>query len=279
MSSKIFLLAFYFFFVKFACLEHEPYFCNGLLNIQNMFLNSRRSIKRPRETCIDTEREFFMKVMLCAMIIFVIPLAGFASSIEEHILVHYNLIVDRLNEQGFKGPFAYEAAKFALVRQIIEDGPDRHNSISIVGMSIGGANAEALRDIGLTMGCVNAAGMSLRQCMSSEGQTFYSIHGPRANVWSAAAITILWNKYVNGVLGGAFTSEEIEGWNACKSISGKIASNTATSEEIQLYQASLAAVGKRVLLKANSMYSSTAAHIIAKIVQDMELVFEFAKSM
>lgn len=220
-----------------------------------------------------------MKVMLCAMIIFVTPLTGFACSIEEHILVHYNLIVDRLNEQGFKGPFAYEAAKFALVRQIIEDGAERHNSLSIVGMSIGGANAEALRDIGLTMGCVNAAGMSLRQCLSAEGQTFYSIHGPRANVWSAAAIAILWNKYVNEVFRGTFTSEEVEGWNACKFISDKIACKTATPEEIERYHSSLADLGKKVLRKANCMYSNTAAHIISKIVQDMEPVFEFAKSM
>jgi hypothetical protein len=220
-----------------------------------------------------------MRSMLCTMMILVTPIAGSACSIEEHILSHYNLVVDRLSEQGFKGPFAYEAAKFALVRQIIEDGADRHNSVSIVGMSVGGANAEALRDIGLTIGCVNAMGMSLKQCMSAEGQTFYSIHGPRANVWSAAAIAILWNKYVNEVFSGTFTSEEVAGWNACKDISGKIACNSATPEEIANYEGSLVSVGKRVLRKANSIYSNTAAHIIAKIVEDMEPLFEFAKSM
>jgi hypothetical protein len=213
------------------------------------------------------------------MMILAVPIAGSACSIEEHILVHYNLVVDRLSEHGFKGPFAYETAKFALVRQIIEDGPDRHNSTSIVGMSLGGANAEAMRDVGLIMGCVNGAGMTLKQCMSSEGQAFYSVHGPRANVWSAAAIAILWNKYVNDVFKGTFSSEEVEGWNACKEISGKIASKSATPEEIERYRDSLVTVGKRVLRKANSMYSSTAAQVIAKIVEDMEPVFAFAKSM
>jgi hypothetical protein len=213
------------------------------------------------------------------MLIVGAPIAGFAYSIEGHILVSYNLVVDQLREHGFRGPFAYEAAKFALVRQIIEDGVDRRQSTSIVGMSMGGANAQALRDIGLKMGCVNSAGMRLTKCVSAEGQTFYSIHGPRANVWSAVAIVILWDKYVNEVFKGAFSSKEINGWNSCKTISDKIASHTATAEEIERYKGSLLAVGKRVLRRANRMYNGTAAYAIVKIVKKMEPLFEIAKSI
>ncbi len=53
-----------------------------------------------------------MRSMICIMMIFVTPIACSASSIEEHILVHYNLVVDQLSKLGFKGPFACETAKF-----------------------------------------------------------------------------------------------------------------------------------------------------------------------
>lgn len=220
-----------------------------------------------------------MRTMLFITIILIIPIGGYGYSIEEHILVHYNLVVDRLNKHGFQGPLAYEVAKFALIRQIVEDGPTRVHSTSIVGMSVGGANAEALRDLGLKVGVTNAQGVSLGKCSSDEGQTFYTLHGPRANVWSAAAIAILWDKYITETFKTRFTSEEIEGWNACKRISGRIADNRATPDEMERYQSGLTDLSKKVLKKANSMYSSTAAQAIARIVENMEPLFEFKKSL
>jgi hypothetical protein len=214
--------------------------------------------------------------LLC--ILLAIPTYGQAMSIEEHILVHYRFVIDRLNTQGYKGPFAGEIAKFTLIRQIVEDGPTRNHSTSIVGMSVGGANAEALRDVGLTMGCVNADGLSLKTCASEEGQnTYYAIYGPRANACSAAALAVLWDKYINEKYRDKFTSEEIEGWNRCKSISDRIACDGSTQNEEQQYLEVLG-LGKIALRKANTIYSSTAAHVISKTVEDMEPLFEFAKS-
>lgn len=218
------------------------------------------------------EQEATIRSLLLVLFIVVIPAHGLGCSIEEHILVHYDHVVDRLNQQGYKGPFAREIAKFALIRQIVEDGPTRSNSKSIVGMSVGGANTEALEELGLTMGSVNSDGIRLKKCTDAIGQSMYVIHGPRANIWSAAALGILWDKYINQVYKHRFTVEEIEGWNVCKDLSEKIARGGIGQQ--QRYQELLCA-GRQALRKANTLYSSTAAHSISKIVLEMESLFEF----
>jgi hypothetical protein len=278
-GEEHFFLAFLFFFVKFGGFEVV-----AALRISSAM---RLDVVRPQEFIkkssmeIDgeIESEAFMRTVLCITIILTLPIGVHSCSIEEHILVHYNFVVDRLNEHGFKGPIAYEAAKFALIRQIVEDGPTRSHSTSIVGMSVGGANQEALRHLGLSLGSVNAEGVSLKKCASAEGQAYYSLHGPRANVWSAAAVAILWDKYITETFRSRFTAEEIEGWRACKQISHKIASNDATEAEIDHFRRTLIPLSKMALRKANSIYSSTAAGAIARIVDDMEPLFQLRKGM
>jgi hypothetical protein len=218
-----------------------------------------------------------MRYFLFLILIVVTATHTHARSIEEHILVQYKLVCDELQKRGFEGPFAKEVAKFALVRQIIEDGQTREHSLSIVGMSPGGANAEVIDEMGLVMGKSNDDGLSLQRTTSSEGETFYCIKGPRANVCSATAITLLWDKYVNGALKSSFNPSEVSVWNESKSISRKIADNSATEQEITAYEGDLAAPRRKIIEKANRMYSPTAAVAIAKIVKDMEPVFEFVR--
>jgi hypothetical protein len=218
-----------------------------------------------------------MRYFLFCLLIVVAATQTNAKSIEEHILVHYKLICDQLQERGFQGPLAKEVAKFALIRQIIEDGQTRDHSVSIVGMSPGGTNAEVLDELGLTMGKSNCDGLTLQRLTSSEGETFYCIKGPRANVCSATAITLLWDKYVNGALKAAFNPSEVSVWNESKTISRKIADNSATKNEIAAYEGELAAPRRKIIEKANRCYSPTAAGAITKIVKDMEPVFEFVR--
>lgn len=218
-----------------------------------------------------------MRYFLFSLLIVVTATHTHAKSIEEHILVHYKLVCDELQKRGFQGPFAQEVAKFALVRQIIEDGQTREHSVSIVGMSPGGTNGQVLDELGLVMGKSNHDGLSLQKLTSNEGETFYCIKGPRANVCSATAITLLWDKYVNGALKAAFNPSEVSVWNESKTISRKIADNSATENEIAAYEGELAAPRRKIIEKANRCYSPTAAGAITKIVKDMEPVFEFVK--
>lgn len=216
-----------------------------------------------------------MKYFLFCLLIVLTATQTNARSIEEHILVHYRLICDQLQNRGFKGPFGKEVAKFALIRQIIEDGQTRDHSVSIVGMSPGGTNGQVMDELGLVMGKSNSDGLSLQRLTSGAGETFYCIKGPRANICSATAITLLWDKYVNGVQKQWFTPSEVLAWNESKTISQKIATNSATKEEVEAYEGELAAPRRKIIEKANRIYSPTAAGAITKIVKDMEPVFEF----
>lgn len=218
-----------------------------------------------------------MRYFLFSLLIVVTATSVSARSIEEHVLVHYKIVCDQLQERGFQGPFAREVAKFALIRQIIEDGHTRDHSVSIVGMSPGGRNAEVLNELGLAMGKSNDDGLSLQSLTSNEGETFYCIKGPRANVCSAIAITLLWDKYVNGAQKEWFTPSEVLAWNKSKTISQRIATNSATKEEVEAYEGELAAPRRKIIEKANRIYSPTAAQAITKIVRDMEPLFEFVK--
>ncbi len=216
-----------------------------------------------------------MRYFLFCLLIVVSATQTQAKSIEEHILVHYKLVCHQLEQRGFQGPFAKEVAKFALIRQLIEDGQTKDHSVSIVGMSPGGTNGAVLDELGLVMGKSNHDGLSLQRVTSSEGETFYCIKGPRANVCSATAITLLWDKYVNGALKAAFNPSEVSVWNESKTISRKIADNSATKNEIAAYEGELAAPRRKIIEKANRCYSPTAAGAITKIVKDMEPLFEF----
>ena len=218
-----------------------------------------------------------MRYFLFSLLVVVTATSVNAKSIEEHVLVHYNLVCDQLQERGFQGPFAREVAKFALIRQIIEDGQTRDHSVSIVGMSPGGTNAAVLDELGLAMGKSNRDGLSLQRLTSSAGETFYCIKGPRANVCSAIAITLLWDKYVNGAQKERFTPSEVQAWNKSKTISQRIAVNSATKKEVEAYEGELAAPRRKIIEKANRIYSPTAAHAITKIVKDMDPLFDFVR--
>jgi len=218
-----------------------------------------------------------MKYLWVLILILLVPFNAKAKSIEEHILVSYSLVVDQLKDRGFGGPLAEEVGRFGLIRQLIEDGQNREHSVSIVGMSVGGANGRVLSELGLTLGGSNEDGFTLKKVRSSDGETFYAVYGPRSDVCSAVAIALLWDKYINDAYPASFTREEIQAWNMSKDISCKIRCNQATSEEIHKYYGDFAAPRRKVIEKANRMYSPTAAGAITKIVKDMQDVFDFAR--
>jgi hypothetical protein len=218
-----------------------------------------------------------MKYFWVLVLVMFAAMEANAKSIEEHILVSYSLVVDQLTNRGFGGPLADEVGRFGLVRQLIEDGQNRKHSVSIVGMSLGGANESVLKELGLKMGETNEAGFTLKKVTSSDGETFYALYGPRANVCSAVAIALLWDKYINQAYTSSFTREQIEAWNKSKEISRKICRNKATAEEIEKYYGELAVPRRKAIEKANRMYSPTAAGAITKIVSDMKDIFEFAR--
>ncbi len=210
------------------------------------------------------------------LVILVLVAAGYAEArtVEENILVRYPLVLERLQEQGFRGPFGEEVAKFAMLRQIIEDGPTREHSVSIVGMSIGGMNKEVMANLGLIPGNENNNGLVLKTVDTNDGQRCYAIYGPRADVTSTVAIALLWDKYVNEMPN--FKPEEKYAWNQSKAISEQIAKGETSQAAGRGVLTCLTGETRKVLAKANRMYGSLAAGQIQRMVSDMEPLFELA---
>ncbi len=210
------------------------------------------------------------------LVILVLTTAGYADArtIEENILVRYPLVLERLQQEGFHGPFCEEVAKFAMLRQIIEDGATREHSISIVGMSTGGMNKEVMNRLGLIQGNKNNDGLVLKTVDTNDGQRCYAIYGPRADVTSTVAIALLWDKFVNEL--PSFKDQERLAWNRSKRISEKLAKGEASDEAKHQFASSLASETRKVLAKANRMYGSLAADQIQRMVSDMEPLFELA---
>lgn len=216
-------------------------------------------------------------IFISSMMLLMVVQQVHGKSVEEHILVSYNPVVTELKNHGFDGPLAKEAAKFALVRQLIEDGTNRDHSVSIVGMSLGGVNGLVMSRLGLEMGKENNGGLVLKTVTSSDGQACYGIYGPRANICSAVAIVLLWDKYITEAYTSSFNQQEIEAWDASKNISRKIACGKANTDETAEYYGKLSLPRRKALTRANRMYSPTAAAAIEKIVTDMGPVFDFVR--
>jgi hypothetical protein len=191
---------------------------------------------------------------------------------EEHVLVSYDPLVTELKQHGFGGPLGKEAAEFALIRQLIEDGINRDHSVSIVGMSVGGLNGEVMSSLGLEIGKENDKGLLLKRVYSADGNPCYAISGPRANICSAVAIVLLWDKYITQAYCERFNTKEISAWKESKELSRKIELGTAMPDEIACYGI-FAELRRNALVRANRMYSSTAAGVIESIVQKMGPLF------
>ncbi|AFM26314.1 hypothetical protein [Desulfomonile tiedjei] len=212
---------------------------------------------------------------ICIAIIMTLSLAHLVHgrTFEEYVLVNYDPLVSELKHHGFGGPLGKETAEFALIRQLIEDGTNRDHSVSIVGMSVGGVNGEVMSSLGLEMGKQNEKGLLLKRVYSADGNPCYAICGPRANICSAVAIVLLWDKYITQAYCERFNTKEISAWKTSKELSRKIELGTAGHDDIIDY-CEFAEPRRRALMRANRMYSSTAAGVIESVVQKLGPLFK-----
>ncbi len=216
-----------------------------------------------------------MKVCLHLCCLLIITTHSYAAGIEDHILTGYGLLVDKLETNGIKRPFAEDVAKFALIRQIVEDGADRSHCRSIVGMSLCEPHSAVLQSLGLKLGKVGAEDIRLGTVRTADS-AYYELKGPRANLCSAAAIALLWDKYVNELHVRRFNEDEREAWNVSKEISDRISHSQAALGDFHFYR-ELKPLRTKVLSKVNSIYSSTAAATINNMVMGFEHLFQCRK--
>jgi hypothetical protein len=218
-----------------------------------------------------------MRSLLPAALIALLSVSAVsAETFEKHILAHYPFLLDRLEKHGFDGPFADQVARHALMRQVYEDGTTRRHSKSIVGMIPAGLNKEVITQLGLVLGETNAQGLTLKKVRDADGQGSYAIYGPRANLTSAVAIVLLWEKYVHRL--SCFDPQDGRVWNQSKVISRKMARGNATAEAKAHYHQILEKPRKRLLKRVNGIYGGNAPRKVLYLVRKMRPIFNLVNS-
>jgi len=122
----------------------------------------------------------------------------------------YKHVVAKLKYSGCPGPLSKELAKVALARQVLEDGPNRHEKESIAGISIGGFNKVIVES-------TLPKHISIHAINDSNGDRFYHFKGSQAPIYSALIISRLFDYYIN-----KFMKSERKSWFLAKETSHAI---------------------------------------------------------
>jgi hypothetical protein len=138
-------------------------------------------------------------------------------SFEDHVLTSFKDSVACVKQVGITGPLAEEVTRWAIVRQLHENGLDRPATYCIPGIGCGGWNEENLKwslkripnDI------------QLSRIRDSEGAPMYVLKGNKANLISTATVALLFDYYVNKF--SWFSQKEKEAWAESKKYSYLIA--------------------------------------------------------
>ena len=195
------------------------------------------------------------KFLKCSLLLLILSSNCYAMSYEEHIKNYYCDIVQKMRSKlNIRGPLANELAKYALLRQIHEDGKNRSPNKSCVGMGVGGINGKALAFLGFSLESdddVYRLIIVRANAPDYAGQKFYMLYGPRANVWNCLAIIYVWDYYLSN--SKYFKNDDINIWNKLKRLSSSLDDHMSVLQYIKfhfLYRNDL----RRMLCKVNSLY-------------------------
>ena len=152
----------------------------------------------------------------------------------------YQHVVTKLKSTDYPGPLAIEVAKVALARQVLEDGPNRHQDESIAGISIGGFN-KVIVDSTLP------EHIRVTSATDSGGDRFYYFKGFQATIYSAFVISRLFDYYIS-----KFLKSERRQWFMAKEVSKAIHQDPDSFELNSQFYNKLQPI--KILEKANRLY-------------------------
>ncbi len=192
-------------------------------------------------------------------------------SVEAHIEAYYPALVEALKLVDFTGPFGRQVAKYALIRQVHEDGVTRSSSKSMVGMIPGGVNTAVVTKLEPFF---TKCGIRVKKVGAHDGLRSYAMYGENANVWSGVAIALVWDKYLE-----EFRIKESlkEAWKRSKALSRKISEGKASEDELREYYVTLHKDREKAFHRVNRIFGGNAAKKIKHTVAKMSNIFRFAE--
>jgi hypothetical protein len=187
-----------------------------------------------------------MKILILVLALWPCVTLADKLTLQEKVDFFYPNIVKQVQNHGLSGPIAHEAAQYAQLRCIHEDGPDRPHDISYNGMVPGSPNKEVMEKLYMP-------DCKLGRVSSYDGQGSYSITGPRAHIMASTAIALWYDSMINSDRYRICSQEERRLWNESRWCSHMIAIN---HHDI-LYRIKFDELKEkrdRVLQKVNSAY-------------------------
>lgn len=138
----------------------------------------------------------------------VFPLAVSGSTHNEYFNNYLPSAERMVEDSGYRGPIGKLLAKWALARQVLEDGVKRNPNISCAGISKGEPNKSVVLSV------IKDTTLKIGTAKDGEGGSFYKFEGTDANLYSTLIIAKLFDSYVE-----RFFKKDIKTWKLSKEIS------------------------------------------------------------
>ncbi len=168
-------------------------------------------------------------------------------SFEDHVITSYNASVACVKQVGIQGPIAEEITRWAIVRQLHENGLNRPATYCIPGISCGSWNEENLR---WSLKRI-PNNIEVTRIRDEYGMALYVLKGNKANLVSTATVALLFDYYVDNF--SWFSPKEKEAWSESKKYSYLIAQGFAFPEYQEAFD-SLQPEREKILRKCNGGY-------------------------
>lgn len=184
---------------------------------------------------------------LCAATLSPVHAGDSYLSFEDHVITSFKASVNCVEQVGLDGPIAQEVTRWAIVRQLHENGLDRPATYCIPGISCGGWNKEML-EYSLR---IIPNELAISRIYDSEGLPMYVLKGNKANLVSTATVALLFDYYVTNL--SWFSKQEKEAWSDSKRYSYLI-SQGFNFPEYRTAFAELKEARQKILRKCNGGY-------------------------
>jgi hypothetical protein len=148
------------------------------------------------------------RILFCAWMLFIFPMSSLAGDKDvSHVQEYFDTLVVKIQQHVIKGPMAEEVAKYAIIRQLHEDGDNKPKGYSVPGLSFG----HPIKGI---VNCTDLEGCVTSSANDSDGVPMYVFKGENAVVISGVLITKVFDHFVMNM--NLFKEKDIEIWDRSK---------------------------------------------------------------
>jgi hypothetical protein len=191
------------------------------------------------------------KLIFCAWMFFIFPITAYCWDKESHIKEHFQPLVKKIQTHTTPGPLAQELARYVIMRQLHEDGPNKSKDCSVPGLSYGSPIKEIVHS-------TNLENVKISSVRDSDGVPMIVFKGEKAKVIGGVVIAKLFDHWITNT--NFFKTEDRELWERSKRDSYLIANNVHLDEYRDRFESNKEA-REKIIKRCNRLYGPASSHI------------------